>query len=75
MKRDKENPFNVTFERWRKIVYSRHPYAFNTMGYEKDVSRISYKDILTEFEKFKLRDKYIISNNNYHNNIIEISRW
>jgi len=32
IKKDKENPFNICFEKWKKIVYSNHPYAFNTIG-------------------------------------------
>lgn len=63
IKKDKENPFNICFEKWRKIVYSNHPYAFNTIGNERDVSNITYKDVLNEFEKFKKREKYMISNN------------
>ena len=63
IKKDKENPFNICFEKWRKIVYSNHPYAFNTIGNERDVSNITYADVLNEFEKFKKRKKYMISNN------------
>ncbi len=63
IKKDKENPFNICFEKWKKIVYSSHPYAFNAIGNEIDVSNITYEDVLNEFEKFKLREKYIISNN------------
>ncbi len=63
IKKDKENPFNICFEKWRRIVYSNHPYAFNTYGYANDVSKITYEDILLEFKNFKSRDKYIISNN------------
>ena len=63
IKRDKENPFNVCFENWRKIVYSNHPYAFNTIGNKNDLSKINYEDVLHEFKNFKCRDKYIISNN------------
>ena len=40
IKKDKENPFNICFEKWRKIVYLNHPYAFNTLGNERDVSNI-----------------------------------
>ena len=64
IKKDKENPFNICFENWKKIVYSSHPYAFNTIGDEKNVSTISYEDVLNEFNKFKSRKKYLISNNN-----------
>ena len=63
IKKDKENPFNICFENWRKIVYSNHPYAFNTAGNLSDVSKITHKDVLSEFENFKSREKYLISNN------------
>ncbi|MBO6978884.1 MAG: insulinase family protein [Prochlorococcus marinus XMU1428] len=63
IKKDKENPFNICFENWRRIVYSNHPYAFNTNGNAYDVSKITYKDVLLEFKNFKSRDKYLISNN------------
>jgi len=63
LKKEKENPFSICFEKWRKIVYSNHPYAFNTNGNANDVSRITYEDVLLEFKNFKSRDKYLISNN------------
>ena len=63
IKKEKENPFNTCFDKWRKIVYSNHPYAFNTIGNLNDVSKISYKDVLCEFKNFNIREKYIISNN------------
>ncbi len=62
IKKDKENPFNICFDNWRRIVYSNHPYAFNTNGNANDVSKITYEDVLLEFENFKIRDKYLISN-------------
>ena len=63
IKREKENPFNICFENWRKIVYSNHPYAFNTIGDINGLSKINYEDVLYEFKNFKSREKYIISNN------------
>jgi len=63
IKKDKENPFNICFEKWRKIVYKSHPYAFNTIGNSNDISKITYKDVLFEFKNFKSREKYLISNN------------
>ena len=62
IKKEKENPFNICYERWKKIVYLKHPYAFNIMGNENDIANISYEDILSEYEKFKSRKKYLISN-------------
>ncbi|MBO8231812.1 insulinase family protein [Prochlorococcus marinus str. MU1402] len=63
IKKDRENPFNICFEKWKKIVYSNHPYAFNTIGNANDVAKITYNDILCEFKNFNEREKYIISNN------------
>jgi len=63
LKKDKENPFNICFENWRRLVYSNHPYAFNTYGNENCVSKITYEDVLLEFKNFKSREKYLISNN------------
>tara|TARA_B100000459_G_scaffold23193_1_gene11318 strand:- start:1328 stop:2563 length:1236 start_codon:yes stop_codon:yes gene_type:complete len=61
--KDRENPFNITFEKWRKIVYLKHSYAYNSCGYERDISKITHNDILSEYENFKNRNKYLISNN------------
>jgi len=63
IKKDKENPFNICFEKWKKIVYSSHPYAFNTTGNVNDVLKITYEDVLLEFKHLKNREKYLISNN------------
>ena len=69
LKKDKENPFNIAFEKWRKLVYVNHPYAYNSSGYEDDISKIMHNDILFEYEKFKKRDKYFITNNKEINKI------
>jgi len=63
LKLDKENPFNITFEKWRKIVYLKHSYAYNSSGYERDILKITHKDILSEYENFRNRNMYLISNN------------
>ncbi len=69
IKKDKENPFNICFENWKRIVYSNHPYAFNTHGNANDVSNITYEDVLLEYKNFKSRDQYLISNNSEINGI------
>ena len=60
--KERENPFNITFENWRKIVYLKHPYAYNSSGYEEDISNITHNDVLSEYENFKTRNMYLISN-------------
>ena len=63
IKKDRENPFNICFEKWRNIVYSTHPYAFNPIGNKNDVSKITYEDVLSEYKNFQFREKFMISNN------------
>ena len=63
LKKEKENPFNICFEKWRKIVYLNHPYAYNTIGNADDITKITYEDVLYEFKNFESREKYLISNN------------
>ena len=62
LKKERENSFNICFENWRKNVYKNHPYAFNSIGNEKDITNINYQDILNEYKKFKSRKKFLISN-------------
>ena len=64
IKKDKENHFSICYEKWKKIVYLKHPYSFNAVGNLNDISKISYEDVLFEFKNFERREKYIISNNN-----------
>ena len=63
IKKDRENPFNICFEKWRNIVYPTHPYAFNPIGNKNDVSKITYEDVLSEYKNFQSREKFMISNN------------
>ena len=58
IKKERENPFNICFEKWRRIVYSNHPYAFNTIGNANDVLKITHEDVLSEFKNFKRREKF-----------------
>jgi len=69
IKKDKENPFNICFENWRRIVYSNHPNAFNTIGNANDVSKITYEDVLLEFKNLNNRNKYLFSNNSEINGV------
>ena len=67
IQKSKENPFNIAFENWRKLVYKNHPYAFDCYGYVDNINNISYKDILDEFNNFKARNKILLSNCFYQN--------
>jgi len=68
IRKSKENPFNIVFENWRKLVYKNHPYAYDTNGYITDINNINYKDILEEYNNFKKRKKVLLSNH-YNQNM------
>tara|TARA_B100000212_G_scaffold338878_1_gene316213 strand:+ start:952 stop:2169 length:1218 start_codon:yes stop_codon:yes gene_type:complete len=65
--KSKENPFNIVFENWRKLVFNNHPYAYDSSGYINNINNINYEDILEEYNNFKKRGKVLLSNYYYQN--------
>ena len=59
----KENSFNITFNNIKKILYKEHPYSFNCNGDEESINLIKYDDILKEYQSFRKRKKYLLTNN------------
>ena len=59
----RENPFNITFNNFKKILYKEHPYSFNCIGDEKSINHLKYNDVLKEYESFKQRKMYLLTNN------------
>ena len=66
VKRAKESPFNTAFNNLKKILYQDHPYSYNCIGDEESVNLLKYSDILDEYESFKKRNKYLLTN--HHKN-------
>ncbi len=60
----KENPFDIAFNNFKKILYKEHPYSYNCLGEEESINLIQYYDILNEYKSFKTRKKFLITNNN-----------
>ncbi len=63
----KENPFNTAFNNIKKILYQDHPYSYNCIGDEESINLIKYDDILKEYESFKTRNKYLLTNSTKFN--------
>ena len=57
-----ENPFIKAYENWRKIVYVNHPYRYDSNGYLDTIKNITYSDLVKEYDNFKIRNKYLLSN-------------
>ena len=60
--KSKENPSNIAFNNFKKILYKEHPYSFNSLGDEKSLNLIKYYDILDEYKSLKKRKKYLLTN-------------
>ena len=65
--KSKENPFNIAFNNFKKIIYIEHPYSFNCLGEEESIKRIKHYDILNEYKFLKKRKKYLLTNNAKYN--------
>ncbi len=57
----KEQPFNIAFDRLRRAMYPAHPYGVSIMGTEETVSQLTRED-LTHFHQTYFRpDNLVIS--------------
>jgi len=65
--KSKENPFNIAFNNFKKILYLEHPYSFNCYGDEESIKSIKYYDILNEYKSLKKRKRYLLTNNAKYN--------
>ncbi len=69
-----ENFFIKAYDNWRKIVYKNHPYRYDSNGYLDTIKNIAYSDLIKEYDNFKTRNKYLLSNFEIENSI-DISKW
>tara|TARA_B100000965_G_scaffold114673_1_gene94637 strand:- start:4331 stop:5545 length:1215 start_codon:yes stop_codon:yes gene_type:complete len=67
----KENLFIKTYDNWSKIVYRNHPYSNDSNGYIDTIMNINYNDIIEEYDNFKKRDKYLLTNHQM-NNLVDL---
>ncbi len=60
--KSKENPFNIVFNNFKKILYQDHPYSYNPLGDLESINLIKHYDILNEYKSLKKRKKYLLTN-------------
>ncbi len=59
LQRQKENPFQLTFDGWRQLAYGDGPYGHDPLGFVEDVKNLSRKDLLPLAEKLINREHVI----------------
>ena len=62
VRRLKENPFNIAFNNFKKILYEENQYSYDCLGDEESIKLIKHEDILSEYKTFKKRKKYLLTN-------------
>ena len=64
-----ENLYIKTYDNWSKIVYKNHPYRYDSNGYLDTIKNINYDDIVKEYDNFKRRSKFLLSNYKINNSV------
>ncbi len=67
--RQRENPFTLTFNQWRKGQYPNHPYNHEILGNIKDLKKISREDIISLSSQLITREKTIVISGSLPNDI------
>ena len=65
--KNKENLFVKTFDNWKKLVYKKHPYRYDCNGYIDTIKNIYYEDISKEYNDFRNRNMFLLSNHEISN--------
>ena len=60
IKRQKENPFQIAFEGWRKIAYSKSSLAHDPLGEEKNIKKINQEDLLELSRRIKSQSQILV---------------
>ena len=63
--KNEENLFIKTFDNWKKLVYKNHPYRYDCNGYTNTINNINYEDITKEYNDFRQRNMYLLSNHEF----------
>ncbi len=58
--RQKENPFIIAFNQWKKLIFENHPYAKEILGSKDELENIDRKDIILLSSKLAYREKTIV---------------
>ena len=59
LRRQRENPFHIAYDKWRKLAYKKGPYSHDPLGVEKDIKEITQLDLKKISELMKTKDRFL----------------
>ena len=60
LKRQKENPFYLSYDGWRDIIYKDGPYGHDPLGKRKDIQAIKRRDLVSLSEELISNEKIMV---------------
>ena len=63
--RQKENPFHIAFDNWRKLAYTKGFYSHDPLGEIKDLKKINQKELLSLSKELLFRQANMIITGNF----------
>ena len=67
--RQKENPYYLAFEGWRKIAYGNGPYGHDPLGEIDDINNINKSDLDSLLKKIKNKNRFLVIGGEYQPNL------
>ena len=69
LQRQKEHPFNIAFDGWRRIAYFNSGYEHDPLGIKKDIGNIYRDDLLNLLQEINIREKILVIAGSLPNNL------
>ncbi len=60
LQRQKENPFHLAFDSWRKLAYGEGPYGHDPLGVSEDLKGLERKELLPLAKSLIQRDSFLV---------------
>ena len=60
IKRQRESPFFIAFNEWRKLVYGNGPYGHDSLGIIEDIKKIHRREVANIGDLFTQKKKFLV---------------
>ena len=67
--RQKENPFHLAFNGWRKLAYGEGPYGHDPFGLVDDIKTIRRENLIEVSSQFINREKFLVISGSFNEHI------
>ena len=68
LRRQNESPFLIAYDEWRKLSYTKGPYAYDPLGIESHIKEITRNDLIELSESIRYKEKFLVLAGNVEDN-------